>query len=237
MFSGKEEEFLVWAKTGENHVSGLCPDVRAALLFAVSSQDEVNAGAVGLSVLERDGDTSAEIDGRPFVVLSALTDGESFDVVTSAGGDGGFEIWRKLHKRWCPYSAGRARSLLEEILSPPRAKLLELMGAIERMEDPVRRHCGRRDAQCLPHTIADDIRMSSLEALLPEDLEKHLQLNRAILTSYVVLREPPTYCECRGHAHARNTKPKGPPHPGGDDPLGTDMFRKARASTARAKAT
>ena len=34
-----------------------------------------------------------------------------------------------------PYTAGRARSLLREILSPSRAKLPELMGAIERMED------------------------------------------------------------------------------------------------------
>ena len=31
--------------------------------------------------------------------------------------------------------------------------------------------------------------MSSFEALLPDDLEKHVQLNRAILTSYGVLRK------------------------------------------------
>ena len=47
-----------------------------------------------------------------FVVLSALTEGESFDIVMSAGGDHGFESWRKLHGRWNPYTAGRARSLL-----------------------------------------------------------------------------------------------------------------------------
>ena len=50
-------------------------------------------------------ETSAEIDGQLFVVLSALTDGESFDVVMSAGGDHGFESWRKLHGRWDPYTA------------------------------------------------------------------------------------------------------------------------------------
>ena len=63
------------------------------------------------------------------------------------------------------------------------------MGAIERMEDLVRRNCGRRDAQGNAHTLADDIRMSSLEALLPDDLEKYVQLNRARLNSYGVLRE------------------------------------------------
>ena len=44
-----------------------------------------------------------------------------------------------------PYTAGRARSLLREILSPSRVKLPELMVAIERMVDLVRRYCGRRE--------------------------------------------------------------------------------------------
>ena len=43
--------------------------------------------------------------------------------------------------------------------------------------------------------------MSSLEALLPDDLEKHVQLNRARLNSYGVLGEEiKAYCECGGHA-------------------------------------
>ena len=129
------------------------------------------------------------MDGQLFIVLTALTDGESFDVVMSAGGDHGFESWRKLHRRWGPYTAGRARSLLREIVSPPRVKLPELMGAIERMEDLVRRYCGRRDARGNVHSLAEDIRMSYLEALKPDDLEKHVQLNRARLNSYGVLRE------------------------------------------------
>ena len=76
--------------------------------------------------------------------------------------------------------------------------------------------------------------MSSLEALLPDDLEKHVQLNRARLTSYGVLREEiKTYCECRGH-EARNVRQKGSSHPGGDDPMDVGAFGKGRASRARA---
>ena len=84
----------------------------------------------------------------------------------------------RAHRRWDPCTAGRARSNFREILSPSRVKLPELVGAIERMEDLVRRHCGRRDAQGNVHSLAEDIRTSSLEALLPYDLEKHVQLNR-----------------------------------------------------------
>ena len=109
--------------------------------FAVESQGAVTTTAV------------AEKNGQLFMVLSALTDGESFDVVMSARADYGFESWRKLHRRWDPYRAGRARSLSRDILSPLRVKLPELMGAIERMEDLVRRYCGRRDAEGNAHTL------------------------------------------------------------------------------------
>ena len=166
-------------------------------------------------------------------MLLALADGESLHVVMSAGGDHGFESWRKLHRRLDPYTAGRARSLLREIISPSRAMLPELMGAIDRMEDLVRRYCSRRDAQGNARTLADDIRMSSLEVLLPDDLEKHVQLNRAGLNSYGVLRkEIKTYCECE---HAGNTKQKGPSHPGGDDPMDIGAFGKGKGKQSKGK--
>ena len=111
MFSGREEDFYVWAKKVENYVSGAFPNVRRALSFAVESQDAVTATAVSLGVPQLEAEMSTEIDGQLFIVLSALTDGESFDFVMSAGGDHGFESWRKLHIKWDPYTAGRARSL------------------------------------------------------------------------------------------------------------------------------
>ena len=114
----------------EIYVSGVFPNVRGALAFAVESQDVITAGAVALGVLGLGAETSTEIDAQLFVVLSALMDSESFDVVMSAGGDHGFESWRKLHRRYDPCTAGCARSLLREILSPTRVKLSELMGAI-----------------------------------------------------------------------------------------------------------
>ena len=78
--------------------------------------------------------------------------------------------------------------------------------------------------------------MSSLEALLPDDLEKHVQLNRARLTSYGVLREEiKTYCECRGHANARNAKQKGSSHPGGEDPMDVGAFGKGKGKQRKGK--
>ena len=68
-----------------------------------------SSGALG--VLDLDDETSAEMDGQLFGVLSALADGESVDVVTSAGGARGFESWRKLHR-----SRARSRQDVHEVL-------------------------------------------------------------------------------------------------------------------------
>ena len=47
-----------------------------------------------------------------------------------------------------PLTTGRSRGLLRELLSPGRAKLGELQGAVERLEDLMRRYTPRRDARC-----------------------------------------------------------------------------------------
>ena len=81
-------------------------------------------------------------------------------------------------------TAGRARSLLREILGPGRAKLADLQGAIERLEDMMCRYCLRKDSSGSIATIPEDIRMAALESLCPEDLEKHIQMSSARLETY-----------------------------------------------------
>ena len=136
-----------------------------------------------------------------YTVLMTLVEGESFDILVGSGSGEGLEAWRRLHKRWDPLTTGRARGLLREVLSLGRAKLVELQGAVERLEDFVWRHTQRRDARNgQRHTLAEDIRMSVLEALLPEELERHCQLQRSRLDTYQKLREEVVlYAEARGY--------------------------------------
>ena len=144
VFSGRKEDFYVWGPRRSRTTCLVCSRTCVDLWRLQQSrktwseQQQLRLACLNFGV-----ETSAEIDGQLFVVLSALTDGESFEVVVSARGDHGFESWRKPHGRWNPYTAERARSLLREILSLPRAKLLELMCAIEKMDDLVKR-CSSR---------------------------------------------------------------------------------------------
>ena len=62
--------FYVWTKKVENYVSGVFPNVRGALTFASEPQDVVTAATVAIGVPELGVETSAEIDGQLFVVLS-----------------------------------------------------------------------------------------------------------------------------------------------------------------------
>ena len=101
-----------------------------------------------------------------YTVLMTLVEGESFDILVGTGPEEGLKAWRRPHKRWDPLTKGRARGLLREILSPGRAKLVELQGAVERLEDLMRRYTQRRDARNgRRHALAEAIRMAVLESL------------------------------------------------------------------------
>ena len=119
-----------------------------------------------------------------------LVEGQAFDILVGSGSGEGLEAWRRLHKRWDPLPTGRARGWLREILSPGRAKLVELQGAVERLDDLMRRYTQRRE----------NIRMAALEELLLEELERHCQLQRSRVDTYQKLREEVVlHAEARGY--------------------------------------
>eukprot|EP00974_Lingulodinium_polyedra_P122745 11184049-Lingulodinium_polyedra.AAC.1 len=60
-----------------------------------------------------------EKDSQLHVALQTLTEGESFDIVLSAG-PRGVEALRRLVRRWDPASGGRRRTILRQILVPDR---------------------------------------------------------------------------------------------------------------------
>ena len=78
---------------------------------------------------------------------------------------------------------------MREIVNPQREKIEDLLAALERFEELCRRYRQRRGPDGKLKTIPEDILMSALEVMCPEDLEKHLQLSRARLPDYETLRQ------------------------------------------------
>ena len=232
-FSGKEVDFYVWARKLETYVASVYPDVRFSLAWVIEQEVKPTMQDLALADPILDEAQVGEINEGLYVVLSSLTDAESFDIVVGSGAGEGYEAWRRLHRRWDPYTAGRARSLLKDILNPGRSSLKDLNAAIERLEDMMRRYQSRRDAAGQQHQLSEDIKMASLEALLPQDLEKHCQMNASRLASYATLREEIVrYCETRGAVHER---PGGNRRKDGDDPMDVGAFGKGKDGSGKGK--
>ena len=103
--------------------------------------------------------------------LMALTNYEANDIDANTRKNP-LEAWRRLQKRYDPTTGGRKRNLLRTINSPGRCSLLELRAGIERRESFVSRY-----EKKLKGKMDDEIKLAGLEALVPEELEKHLILN------------------------------------------------------------
>ena len=224
-FNNNEADFYVWSRKFENYAASVVPECRALLSWSAEATSEVTVD-IAASELILTETLVREASEMLYIALQSLTDGESFDIVASAGAGEGLESWRRLARRWDPYTSGRARSLLKDILAPTRCKMGELMAGVEKLEDLMRRYTNRRDATGARLNLAEDIRMASLESLLPPDLEKHVQLNRARLGDYASLRhEIVAYSETRAGA-ARQQVVASSPHAsgGGAVPMDLDAF-------------
>ena len=175
-FNNDEKSFAVWSKKTVSYFKSVYADAEMTLQIAAEETEPILFVKWQKNIIDVSDELLEEMDQQFHGALMALTDGESFDLVSGSGGHG-FEAWRKLVRRWGPITVGRARNILRTIMNPGRAKLNDLQGAIERLEELFRRYCSRKRSDGSHPILDEEIRMASLESLLPENLEHHCQLN------------------------------------------------------------
>ena len=142
-----------------------------------------------------------------FGVLMQVTEGEANDIVCNSGG-AGLEAWRKLTRRWNPLTGSRLRNLLRHVISPGRASLTELPGALERWEEQVSKYRNSKNQQGQSRDIPEGILMAALESLVPTDLEVHLQMNSSRFETYEAMREEVlAFIESRTGSRMTETRP------------------------------
>ena len=109
-FTNSENEFLVWQRKLESHVSSIFPEARELMTWAADRGRKVDLDEIDdEGELEATREEACDLQEQLHAVLVALTDGESFDIVTASGPGEGLEAWRRLCERWDPYTPGRAR--------------------------------------------------------------------------------------------------------------------------------
>ena len=122
---------------------------------------------------------------RVHVALLALTESESYDIVPAPSG---LEALRRLARRLDPVSGGKRRALLRQILVPYRCKLQDLPARLEKWEALVRRYERSKSSGTATAAHDEDIKTAALEALVPNELDQHLAMNRARLIAYEKVR-------------------------------------------------
>ncbi|CAK0796647.1 unnamed protein product [Prorocentrum cordatum] len=179
-FSGDESKFREWSKKFE--LRSQCMEI------SYEKPEAVTIEAVSTAF----GDDSEE----PIDNIAGMR--EPFDIVSNVASNNGCDCWRKLHKRCDPATGSRKRAILRNVLSPGQAIPDELGSALERWEELVARYERRRGRDGVRERLPEDIRMSALESLLPDDLGKHVRLNQSRFAGYNSLRAEVTqYIEQR----------------------------------------
>ena len=200
MFNNEELGFRRWSRTVCNLTVGVFgKEFQDVLEYCLDRDDPVD-----MTELENKFGIDPEIDpdvGIPgladkcdqlYRVLSSLTSGESEDLVVGCAnlGASGFEAWRRLNRRWGPVTAGRKRNILRAILNPERTKTWEgVRPAIEQLDDLIRRYEARKNESGAREVLSDDIKCTAIELLVPQDLEKHLIMNKSRLTNYSLIKQ------------------------------------------------
>ena len=159
---------------------------------------ETKTTAIDLEFLPSETNVDRGVQNLEFVsqqihaALMAFTSFEPNDTVANSRKNP-LEAWRRLQKRYDPTTGRRKRNLLRTIISPGRCSLLELQAVIERWES-----CVSRYEEKLKDKLDDEIKIAGLEALVLEELEKHLILNsNRLRTSEDARLEVVTFVEGR----------------------------------------
>ena len=200
MFNNDELGFRRWSGTICNLTVGVFgKEFQDVLEFCLDRDDPVDMTELTNKFgIDPEIDPDAGIPGledkcdQLYRVLSSLTSGESEDLVVGCANlaASGYEAWRRLNRRWDPVTAGRKRNILRAILNPERTKTWEgVRPAIEQLDDLIRRYEARKNESGAREVLSDDIKCTAIELLVPQDLEKHLILNKSRLTNYALIKQ------------------------------------------------
>ena len=181
-----ESEVVSWARRTENFVASVHPGAKDVLTWAVERESatvtEANAATEGLMPL----DTLRMLADRLYTVLMTFVEGESFDILVGSRPERRARSLATSAQTTGPPDDGKSKRLAQR---DPVSWTCQV-GRAARSSGTV----GGVDEASHAEKQAEDIRMAALEALLPEELERHCHLQRSRSDKYLKLREEVVLC-------------------------------------------
>ena len=169
LFKNNEQDFAEWQREAANYLNSTMEGLGMVMDCAVEEEEVLDWKIFKESHLGQYDIELEEMNERVYYWLVDHTEGESFDLVRSAGNGYGLEAWRKLNRRWGSSATGSSDRDLQE---SGKCRLEYLVKAIERLEK---------------HIKDDEKEMTRLKQLLPKEVERQLKKERASLLSYSLL--------------------------------------------------
>lgn len=152
----------------------------AALDWARSKGDETITSQLLLDSTLEDVDG---IDAHLHVALISLTQGMPYDIVFNSRKKCGLDAWRRLCHFYEPMNSRSNIRLLRRILNQPRVTMGEVRSAIDKWESDIVEYKDRGQPE-----PSDETKRAVLLAMVPENLEEHLELNVQRLDTYEKMR-------------------------------------------------
>ena len=229
IFKNEQSKFTGWSRKAENYiVSAFGEEFREVLEWALGHEQAItkadwdNVYGAGGDELDRVENLEHKIS-QVYQALMSLTEEETQDLVIGAGSGNGLEAWRKINRRWDPIIAGRRNALLKAIIGPSRSKIGDLISRWEKWEEQIRRFEKSKDADGHTEKLSNSVKMTAFQALLPENLENHLVLNRKRINTYEEQKE-----EINMILDNQIGGSMKPPGTGGGTPMDLDAFDKGK---------
>ena len=230
-FNNNEEDFVKWSRETMNYMNSVREGLNTVLSSVIDVENVLDLckGNTEVVVVKHSQEFTMSVavselekmNEQVYYLLIDLTEGESLDMVMSAGEGQGLEAWRKLNRHWDPSATGGVEMLWESIFRPKKSRIGDLKASIERLEDIMRRYLAKRPTKgkFVLSEFSEETKIASLLKLLPEGLEQYVQPNKLRLSSYSLLRTEAIQCAEELMAmeeYGRREKGKGK----GKDPKG-----------------
>ena len=189
VFKSEDSLFPEWASKMEDYITSIESTLEPIFDWILEQEleivDEMIEAEFG-ELADKPIDNIGYYNGQFKTLISSLTEGEAFSIARNCK-KSGMEAWRRLHKRFDPASGGRRRVLLKAVMNPNRVDIKDLGKGLEAWENLVARYNKKQERLGKP-VLDDDVKISAVESLVPEDVEKHLSLNASRMKDYDTVR-------------------------------------------------
>ena len=138
LFKNSEQDFAEWQRETAKYLNSTMEGLGMVMDCAAEEEEALDWKIFKESHLGQYEIELEEMNEHVYDWLVDHTEGESFNLVKSAGKGYGLEAWRKLNRRWGSSAKGSEEQLRESAVIPGRSRMEDLIDAIERLEKHIK---------------------------------------------------------------------------------------------------